>query len=362
MKKALAIGALLLAALIAGIFVLRSAPRSEHGSAPADPAHTATAARARRPAVAPTRASDPARVAPPSSHAGGEVAASGKWGSELGQFGHRRDPESNPEAPSAIVAGKGGDFVVLDQINNRVQRFEQGRAVASIGTGGDTVQDVAIGPEDRTVVLDRLADKVVRVYDAAGRLVNEVPLAGKRLEDPASATGVFADEGGIYVEREHGALVRVADPDGTPDEKRRELPGRPTRDGKRVVAAALTDRAQGEITITAFAREGFEPAWSRPIVFGRPILHVLLLDSDDAGNVYVGALSAREGPAPDHDLFDEAILVARLTRDGTPAGILTLPATKTGEEVQRPLSVGEDGTLYLMRPGEQGLDVLRYGF
>ena len=67
-------------------------------------------------------------------------------------------------------------------------------------------------------------------------------------------TGVFADDKGVYVEREHTALVRIADGQGRSDPGREELPGRPTRDGRLFIAASIADRAGGLASVRAFDR------------------------------------------------------------------------------------------------------------
>ena len=106
------------------------------------------------------------------------------------------------------------------------------------------VQDLALGPEGRMVLLDRFVDRGIQVYGPDGQLLNDVPLSGKT--ELGSLTGVFADERGIYVEREHGMVQRVADANGNRTSGDRELPGRPSRDGQLVIAAAMLDRQSGQ--------------------------------------------------------------------------------------------------------------------
>src|SRR5262245_34046261 len=102
----------------------------------------------RPPALAPS-ASTPKQA--------GHVIVHGGWGSGASDVGRRRDPESNPEQPMAIAASGTGDFVIVDQVNRRVQRYHQGKLAGSMLIGGDTVQDIALGAGGRTLLLDRLA-------------------------------------------------------------------------------------------------------------------------------------------------------------------------------------------------------------
>ncbi len=290
------------------------------------------------------------------------MVVDGKWGSQPGEFGRRRDPESNPEGPMAMVAMGHGEIAIVDQINRRVQRWKDGKPAGALSTGGDTVQDVAAGADGRTVLLDRLADRNVQVYDRDGNLANETALAGKNVPEGGVVTGVFADDQGIYVEREHGAVVRIADARGNADPDRPELPGRPTRDGRLYIAAQLLNRDAGTVMVRADDRASGQPAWQQEVAFGSPLQHLLMLDSDRNGMVYVAAATGRESPEPPYTIVDEAVVVARLGAGGAPRGTLTLPPLATADETFRPLSVDDDGSIYEMVFGPNGLQVVRYSF
>jgi hypothetical protein len=336
------------------------APVATNAGAPAGGATSGGGSGAAPGATKTPMATKPA--APPAPAAPGETLVRGAWGSQPGQFGRRRDPESNPEAPMAIAAGAHGDFAVVDQLNRRVQRFHNGKLTGTISIGGDTVQDIALGANGRTLLLDRLADGNVQVYDSAGNLVNEVTLAGAGVKEGGGVTGVFADDQGIYVESEHDKVVRVAGPDGKSDPNRPELLGRPTRDGRLLVSAALAGQGSDTATVSAFDRASGKPAWQTPVAFGAPILHLVMLDSDAHGMVYVAADVGRESPEPPYPIIEERIVVARLGPGGAPRGTITVPATQSADETFRPMSVDDDGNVYVMVPGERGLDVIRYSF
>jgi hypothetical protein len=292
----------------------------------------------------------------------GKVVIQGGWGGQPGQFGRRADPESNPESPMALAVGKNGEVQVVDQVNRRVQRFKDGKPVGQIPVGGDTVQDLAGGPEGRTVLLDRLADRNVSVYDKDGKLISETSLVGKGIDEGGAATAVFADDDGVWVEREHGSSVRVADANGNADPNRPELPGRPTRDGRMAVTAALLDRMAGTMQVNAYDRSSGQLSWSAPIQLPAPIWRIVLLDSDDQGMVYVAADTGHETSAEPFEIYDEGITVVRLGAGGAVRGTLELPPISTPDETFRPLSVGGDGSIYEMLSGPQGVQVTQYNF
>jgi hypothetical protein len=315
-----------------------------------------------RPATANSTASDGGAVGNSVSTAPGTVVVRGAWGGQPGEFGRRRDPESNPEAPMAVAAGAGDQLAVVDQVNRRVQRFQGGKLVGTLNVGGDTIQDLAVTRDGRTLLLDRLADRNVQVYGVDGKLENELGLVGPGITEGGAVTGLFHDDRGVYVEREHGKLIRIADADGKTTSEREELPGRPTRDGRLYISAALGDRPRGQLAVRAFDRTTRELAWAAPVQLAAPILHILLLDSDTQGRIYVAAATGREGTTAPFKIVDEAIEAVQLGPGGDVRGYLRLPPLTTADETFRPLTVDDAGNLFVMVPTEAGLVVTRYQF
>ena len=288
------------------------------------------------------------------------IVVTGSWGSRPGEFGRKKADESNPEAPMAIAA-VGAEVLVVDQVNLRIQRFRGGAPQGSIPIA-DTVQDLAVGAEGRTIALDRLVDQNVKVYSAEGKLMNEIPLAGKGIPSPGHTTAVIAEDDGIWVENEHSTLVRVADARGDVDPERPELPGRPTRDGQRVISLAIRDAAKGEIVVTSFLRSSLEAQWSQSFTLGHQVIEVLMLDSDRRGNVYFAAATVDEGPAPSFAITNPSIALVRLDPAGALSGRLDVPGLVSGDETRRPLALDDEGNVLLLRPTEAGVEIMRYTF
>ena len=305
----------------------------------------------------------PARAAAlPAAGSPGKVIISGGYGSADGQFGRRRDPESNPEGPMAVAAGPNGQLAVVDQVNRRILRYKDGKLVGSVAIGGDTVQDIAFARDGKMLVLDRLVDGNVQIYGADGKLANEVSLAGKGVSEGGGVTGVFSDDDGIYVERDHESVVRIADASGASDPNRPEMVGRPSRDGRLLLAAEIADAANGDVLVSASDRTSGQPAWKQPIHLGIPIVHIITLDSDAAGQVYLAVDVGHETASAPFTIYDEHILVARLGSGGAPRGMLSIPPLPTADESFRPITVDDDGSVYVMAAGDNGLAVTRYVF
>lgn len=356
---------LALLVVVGGLFLYRLSHRITSRLPQAEPAAAGSGAAASR-SVAPggkaqKPSSDGGKAPPGARLAAGTEILKAAWGSRAGELGRRHEAESNVEGPMAMLGGA-DEALILDQVNRRVERFERGQRVASVPLGSDTAQDLAIGPDGRTVVLDRLVEKNVQVYDRDGKLRNEIPLDEKAVGETGSITGVFADRDGIYVERDHGKVVRIADPSGLRDRPPEELAGRPSRDGQLLISAAITDRAAGQLAVTAVRRQDGQTAFSQGMTLGAPILHIVMLDSDRQGRVYLAAATGREGSEPPYPILDEAIEAVQLGSGGALRGRLVVPPLVGAEESLRPLSVDDSGALLVMRTLPEGAVVTRYVF
>src|SRR5262249_3743257 len=245
------------AGLIVALLALRAGGARvvrETASTPPPPAtaavSTAGSASPRMTAIVTTKTT----IKPTAATASGTVVIKGGYGSEPGQSGRRREQEWNPEAPMAVAAGANGQLAVVDQVNRRILRYKDGKLVGTIAIGGDTVQDIAFGKDGKLLVLDRLVDGNVQGYGADGKLVDELASGGQGVPEGGRVTGLFSDDDGIYVERDHEAVVRIADKSGRADPNRPELVGRPSRDGRLLLAAEIADGGNGDVAVSAVDR------------------------------------------------------------------------------------------------------------
>lgn len=317
-----------------------------------------------------TRATPPVTTLPalstgvdrPAGPPRGRVVLRAGWGVGPGQLGRREAQESNPEAPMSLAVDGRGNVAVLDQVNRRVQRFDPtGKPLGSIPLTTDTAQDLLVEP-DRVAVLDRLGQEPgLELVGADGSPLGRIPVVGGQVPEGGAITGLFSGPKGLYVETGHDDLVRVAGADGQPADLQETIPGRPSRDGKLFLKAGVIEKPEGRVYVQAHDAQ-LKLAWETPLNLGRPLLHLLLLDSDIKGNVYLGAEVGQEDPAT-HDFVDLATLVIRLDPAGHLDGVLELPPTTAdAAETFRPLVIGDDGTVYHMVPSTAGVTVTAYRF
>ncbi len=269
------------------------------------------------------------------------------WGSGVNELGRDRPAEGNPEAPMSVTVDSKGNAWVLDQVNKRLVRVDKaGQRLASVPLPLQAAQDVAVAPDGTSVVLDRLVDKSVAIIDADGVLKGELPLIGKGMREGGASTGVFIDGDSVVVERAHGDSVRLGSMAGVRDEKREEVPGRPTRDGQAYLTASL---AKGRVLLTVIDSPTRAHRFTREYTLQAPASALVLLDSDRRGVLYLGAMVA---PA--------AVTVLCLdARDGHPLGQVQLPANTSADETFREFAVSDDGEIYSLLRSEEGAELRR---
>lgn len=256
-----------------------------------------------------------------------------------------------------------GNLFILDQVNGHVKRFgPRGELLSPLRLRGTTAQDVLVDPSGRTLVLDRLGKEPgVELYEPGGGDPRRVPVVGGAIKEGGALTGLFADQDGIYVEDQHDDLVRIMDGAGNATPNGQTIPGRPTRDGTLYLKAGIIDGASGRLYVQAHHKGG-ALAWETPVTLTLPLLHILLLDSDGQGKIYLGAEVGQEDPKT-LALADLATVIVRLDRAGQVTGTLTLPPTTADPaETFRPLVVSSDGTIYHMVVGKDGIVVRVYRF
>lgn len=332
-------------------------PASRGGAANA-PKPVVSAARSVRTEAPRATLSAPAKTTAAPVADGGQssdarVAFFSPWGgSSADQVGRERPEEGNPVGPMSLATDRRGRTYVLDQVNDRVtRRGPDGRVEATIPVKLAGAQDVAVADDGSMVVLDRLGDKRLAIYDEGGRVRGEIPLGGPdggATGDPGLLTGVFVDGKDVWVEREHGTLIRVGDTSGAPAEPK-EAPGRPSRDGALWLSAGIVDAKAGRAFVSAIDRGTGDHRFTRELRQKAELRAILLLDSDKAGTIYVGV---EVQVAPDR----EAVVVTCLEPShGQPVGSMVLPANTMPEETFRDLAVLDGGGVVYARRSEAGV-------
>src|SRR5215468_6799834 len=262
----------ILAAALAVCLVWLIAYRRESARVAADRAPVAAAREsAAKPATSPEAAARPVVQAAPAHPAPpGSVHLDARWGSGAAELGHKLGEEA-PEGPMSLAVGKKGDLWVLDQVNSRIQHYDSTGKLAGSIPVAETTQDLALGPHGELFTLDRVGKSEVIAYDAAGRALARDAVVGGPIDEGGAVTGLFVDENGVYLEREHTDSVKIGGGDGQFDAERPVAPGRPSRDGSAFLRAAIGGRGSTAVTVTVFGSDGTQ-RWQKPVRFPHGIL------------------------------------------------------------------------------------------
>jgi hypothetical protein len=254
----------------------------------------------------------------------------------------------------ALTLGRDGALYVLDQMNARVlRRTKDGKLDRPIPLGTTTVQDLHVDEHGGLAVLDRLGAHALKRYGADGRALDDQPLAAIGVREPGGTTGFLEGDGGtLYLEESlPGEGRRVSRPvDGGP-----ALPGRPRRDGRGLIAAAIVDGAHGRFAVRGLETSG-AVTWETPLSVDRRILGIIFLDTDTEGDAYAGVLHATNAPGS-HDLVDERLELFRIDRDGRPIGRTSVAHPPNALEIFRELTIREPGVMLWMHPLPDGSGV-----
>jgi len=290
---------------------------------------------------------------------GTELAKFG-WGSGEGNLGRTRPDEANPEAPMSLTVDALGNVWILDQVNERLVKLDKfGKPAGTVPIPVQAGQDVVVTPDGTALVLDRLIDKSIAVIGPDGKPRGELSIVGKGMPEGGAATGLFSDGESIYVEREHGDVVRVGSSDGKADTERPEFPGRPAQDGKTFLTANIVDMAAGLVMVTAIERPSQAHRFTRQFPVGAPLVGLNALDTDHAGIIYLGAITELPGSMPEAVQFGITVLCLD-PLDGRPIGVTRFAANSSPEETFRELTVLPEGGFLFLERTEAGPRVVRY--
>jgi hypothetical protein len=162
------------------------------------------------------------------------------------------------------------------------------------------------------------------------------------------------------VEYDHDALVRVADAQGRPDPDRPTMPGRFSGDGQRLLSAALDG---GNAAVVLARSVGAPQGPVQPLArveFPLKVAHLLALESDAAGRIFLAALLYRAREVEPFDVVQSAEALVVLDPDGRELTRLMFPPSIGPEEQFRPFILGANGAVYQLGFDQSGITLRRF--
>ncbi|HEV8322468.1 MAG TPA: hypothetical protein VG389_12705 [Myxococcota bacterium] len=364
-REALALVGALSAAAWSGCAAADSVPGPGEGAAAAPLAAGDPAALA-APLAAGDTAGLAATLAAPSTET--TLLLSAAWGDGPGAFGVDLSDEGARPGPMAFTFDAAGRLVVLDTMNERLQRFDVahgGGALIDAAHGGGTPIDVAHGGGaliDVVALPPGLGEDVAaapdggvfvlefRTGDGAGGELYDVVRVSADGKVTASydvwvpqPTGLFVAGNDVLVESRHGPLFRVARLDGHPvtaaEQADPVAAGRPDRS-----APGRTWEARKDGDTVRFVAHDAAGAPAGKFALAAPgaLLSLFALDTDAAGDVFAGLY------------VDDRAVVAVAAPDGTLRGAAAVDPVRWSD-ARRFLAVRSDGALVEMQTSPDGV-------
>ena len=288
-----------------------------------------------------------------------EIVFQTPWGTGKTELNHMIPQEASPEGPMSFAVDDLGSIFVLDQVNNRIQVFDnRGKHLKTIPLPSPTVSDLDLGPTGTIFLLDQWRAKAVLLIDDKGNVLKKVGLVGKGIYEVGEVFGVYSRKDGLWVAYRN-YIVRVCDASGEEDKERPMLSGLLCRDGKHLLKA----RKIGDITATVIrSLVGQSSIDAYTLYFDIPILFINLLDMDSYGNIYLGVelLEESNEEGPPFGIEDSHEIVVILDSHVNEKHRIYMPVSTQAEEVKRSFRVTPDGTIYQLVVEEQGATIWRY--
>lgn len=278
-----------------------------------------------------------------------------KFGSGPDDIGIITPEEANPEGPISFALGSKGEIYILDQVNQRVQVFKEGKRINTIPILSNTFIDIALIQNGKIALLDNLVKKSVYILDSKGKILNIVPLEGRLIPNAAEVTKVMYIKNGkfagIWVSVGDRS-IRIAMADGSSHAERISVPGLFSSDGTRLIRAEKFGDATA--VIYRSKKESFSQ-WEPEITvfFNMYIIHLFGIWDDKSGRLYLRATLEDKN----NKLLNTIVI---LNLEGKELKRVNLFVQKMPHEIHRSIRVSSDGHIFQMALDKKGVFVRRY--
>ena len=264
-------------------------------------------------------------------------------------------PEANPEGPMSFALSKDGEIYILDQINYRIQVFKDKKRIRTIPVPTKTAfLDIELLPGNKIAILDNLIKKAIYILSSEGEVISVIPLEGRLIHYANEVIEIYCiEEGkfsGIWANMSDRS-VKIGSLDGTSITERISIPGKLSKNGKRVIRAEII----GESTAVIHrSKEENLSQWEPEITvyFNMHVHYIMGPWTDINGNIYIF------GAGEDKGKFINKVVI--LNPEGKEIGRINLFVQKAPHEIFHPVKVSPEGQIYQMAVMDKIVSVKRY--
>lgn len=268
-------------------------------------------------------------------------------GSGLDDIGVLISEEGSAEGPMSFDVDSSGKIYILDQVNSRIQVFENGVRTRTI-PAARTYSDIDLSAQGRIFLLERDNWAIVASIDNAGNLISRTALAGVGITEANSVRVINSRGDGVWANLISHS-VRVTNAEGRPNADRVIVDGSYSLDGRYLIKCKVV----GEVTVSMKRSKAGSVHWETyTVVFDKAIGHLTGLYTDNVNKIYLGAYLIEAG------VSSEVVVV--LGSNGQEQRRILMPPATDGPEMNRTLRVTPDGTIYQLALDENSVVVRRY--
>lgn len=247
------------------------------------------------------------------------------WGSGPGQLGRAQDHvEGEAELPVSFAVDPTGNLQILDKANRRiVQVGPDGAPRGTLPLPGEPEQVIATAADGSLLVVNAGDTRQLQVVEPDGTVRAELPITGSSGDDEHDVTSVFTSGDEVFVGYRGRDPMHIGDLDGNTVANPEPAPGQPSRDGRTFVSVGITDPTAGRLAVTVVERDPQRHRFTRQLTFPFSLHGIFFVDTDAAGEIYVGM----EGVPPGGNENEPRVYLACLEPEtGSLLGLKSLPA------------------------------------
>lgn len=258
--------------------------------------------------------------------------------------------------PAAFVVDDEGTIYLLDEINLRIAQIPaNGGMGTTIPLAAAAYLDLEFDGKGGFILLasgqngtsdDDGQTKAVIFVDGTGKETSRVTITN--LDEEEEPTALVLHDDGVWVEINRSYLRKVTDASFNADTSGAQADGKFMASENSVVMAGIGD--DDGVLVSKEPADGGDITDFPMVTFDSPIVAMLGTETDAQGNIYVGV----EVGDPDDDSAPREAWVVSLDSSGKEQWRVQFPTPSDDVDLVRPMRVGEDGQLYVMRVSDAG--------
>ena len=288
-----------------------------------------------------------------------EIVLKLPWGSGSLNAGKYEGDEASPQGPMSFFISPSMEIYILDQVNRRILKIHLIKGTSSvIPINSDTYEDIAVIPDGRIILLDRLVRRAIVVVDEKGKEILSQPVEGEGIPEGGGITAMFLQKDGLYLEYNHEYSVKVLNSKLLPCTRKR-ISGRPSSQNGRSLLTFKDD--SGMVKVKLLDAVSGNDKIQKSFSFGSDLYRIVWLEDDKKGMIHLVVHLLKEGSMSGLPP-EEKVLALKLNSQLEKIGSFESPYTITVLEQFKEFQIMDSGEVYQMAFTPEGVILLKWRY